>query len=319
MKGRRRLLFAGPARLFRRELSGEGIAVKTALVCLLIAVSYIFLFPLLRMLSMSLMSEADLIDPEVDWVPRELTFRSFRIAAGVLQLGRTGLNSFWFTFALASAQTAVSALTAFALARYRFAGHRFCFFMVLLSFVVPVPMVIIPRIMLFVSIQEFTGLKMIGTIWPQLAAAAGGQGVYSTILILIFYNFFRIIPAALEEAARIDGAGSLQVFYHIFLRLSLPTVFTVFLFSFLWNWNETYITTTFIRTSLRLIPLQLAVFDSAFARMAGSLPEFSDGARINEAYKMAATFISIAPLLILYGFVQRYFIQGIERTGITGE
>jgi multiple sugar transport system permease protein len=306
-------------RFLRRELSGDGLVTRIVLVAFLISVSYVFLFPLLKMISMSLMSEADLVNPEVDWIPQNLTLRSYRIASRVLELSTTLLNSLWFTFTLATAQTVVSALTAFALARYEFKFRRFWFFMVLVSFIVPVPMVIIPRIMLFVSVQDVTGLKMIGTIWPQLLTTLGGQGVYSAILILIFYNYFRLIPRSLDEAARIDGASSLQVFYHIFLRLSAPTLFTVFLFSFLWNWNETYVTTTFVRTSMKLLTLQLAVFDSAFERIAGTLPEMSDGARINEAYKMAATFISIAPLLALYGFVQRRFIQGIEQTGITGE
>ncbi len=307
------------SRLLHRELSGDGLVTRIVLVAFLVAISYVFLFPLLKMVSMSLMSQADLLNPEVDWIPQNLTLRSYRIAANVLDLGPTLFNSFWFTFTLASAQTTVAALTAFALARYELKFKRFWFFMVLVSFIVPVPMVIIPRIMLFVSVQETTGLKMIGTIWPQLLTALGGQGIYSAILILIFYNFFRLIPRSLDEAARIDGATSLQVFFHVFLRLSAPTLFTVFLFSVVWNWNETYITSTFVRTSLKLVTLQLGVFDSAFERIAGSLPEMSDGARINEAYKMAATFIAIAPLMLLYGFVQRRFIRGIEQTGITGE
>lgn len=306
-------------RAYRREASGNGVVYKVFLMAFLLAVAYVFLYPLLKMISMSLMSQADLVNPEVDWIPREPTLRSYRIAANVLDLGKTFVNSVWFTAVLAIGQTIVTALTSYAFARHEFSFKKFWFVMVLVSFILPVPVLIIPRIMTFVSIQNLTGLKMIGTIWPQLATTLGGQGVYSAILILIFYNFFRIIPRSLDEAARIDGASSLQVFYHVVLKLSVPTMFTVFLFSFLWNWNETYITTTFIRSGLELITMQLAVFDSAFERIAGSLPEMSDGARINEAYKMAATFISIVPLLILYALVQRKFIAGIERTGITGE
>mgnify|MGYP006303000909 CR=1 FL=1 len=260
-------LAATSSRYLRRVVSGDGLVTRIALVAFLVAVSYVFLFPLLKMVSMSLMSQADLVNPEVDWIPQNITLRSYRVASRVLELGTTLFNSFWFTFTLATAQTAVSAMASFALARYEFKFKRFWFVMVLVSFIVPVPMVIIPRIMLFVAIQDVTGLKMIGTIWPQLFTTLGGQGVYSAILILIFYNFFRLIPRSLDEAARIDGASSLQVFYHIFLRLSAPTLFTVFLFSFLWNWNETYITTTFVRTSVKLLTLQLAVFDSAFEQI----------------------------------------------------
>lgn len=303
----------------RNEFAGRGIVIRILIIGFLLAVSYVFLYPLMKMLSMSFMSEKDLINPEVDWIPIHVSLKSFRVAAKVLELQKTLVNSMWFTFVLASAQTVVSALTAYAFARYNFRFKGFWFVMMLVTFILPVPIVIIPRIMLFISIQEFTGLKMIGTVWPQLLTTLGGQGVFSAILILIFYNFFRLIPHSLDEAARIDGANPLQTFYHVILKLSVPTVFTVFLFSFLWNWNETYITTTFIRSSMKLLTLQLAVFDNAFQRIAGTLPEMSDGARINEAYKMAATFISIVPLLILYSFVQKKFIQGIEQTGISGE
>jgi len=302
-----------------KEKSGKGILFKIFLTAFLISVAYVFLFPLMKMLTMAIMSEADLVNPEVDWIPQHPTLKSFRIAASVLELGKTFFNSLWFTLTLASTQTIVTALASYAFARFKFRFKQFWFFMVLLSFIIPLPVLIIPRLMTFISIQDIFGLKMIGTIWPQLLTTLGGQGVFSAILILIFYNFFRLIPPSLDEAARIDGASSLQVFYHIVLKLSVPTMFTVFLFSFLWNWNETYITTTFIRSGIQLISTQLAVFDSAFARIAGSLPEMSDGARINEAYKMAATCISILPPLVLYAFVQRRFIQGIERTGITGE
>jgi multiple sugar transport system permease protein len=306
-------------RVYYQERSGNGIIAKVFLIALLIAVSYVFLFPLIKMISMAIMSEADLINPEVDWIPLNPTTASFRVASKVLELGETMLNSMWFTFTLAISQTLVTAMTSYAFARHEFKFKRFWFVMMLLSFIIPVQVLMIPRLMTFITIQDITPFKMIGTIWPQLATTITGQGVYSAILILIAYNFFRMIPRSLDEAARIDGANSWQVFYHIFLRLSIPTMFTVFLFSFLWNWNETFITSTFMSSGIKLVTMQLAVFDSTFARIAGSLPEMSDGARINEAYKMAATFISILPLLVMYAFVQRRFIQGIERTGITGE
>jgi multiple sugar transport system permease protein len=305
--------------LYFKEMTGEGIITRLLLMIFLIAVAYVFLYPLFKMISMSVMSEADLVNPEVDWIPRNFTLRSYRIAAGVLELEKTLLNSLWYTALLAVVQTMVTATTSYAFARHEFAFKRFWFFMVLVSFIIPVPVLTIPKLMTFITIQDVTGMRMIGSVWPQLLTTLGGQGVYSAILILIFYNFFRLIPRSLDEAARIDGASSLQVFYNIFLRLSVPTMLTVFLFSFIWNWNETFITATFVRNGIKLITMQLAVFDSAFARIAGSLPEMSDGARINEAYKMAATVIAILPLLSLYAFVQRKFIQGIERTGITGE
>ena len=114
----------------------------------------------------------------------------------------------------------------------------------------------------------------------------------------------------------IDGAGPLQVFYHVVVRLSRATVLVVFLFSFVWNWNETYVTGTLVAGTIQLLPGKLALFDQQFESLVSSS---GSAFRINEAYKMAATFISILPLIGLYLLVQRQFIQGIENTGITGE
>jgi multiple sugar transport system permease protein len=102
------------------------------------------------------------------------------------------------------------------------------------------------------------------------------------------------------------------------MKISASTVLVVFLFSFVWNWNETYVTGTLVRGSIELLPAKLDIFDSQFATYAAA-GRGTAVFRINEAYKMAATLISITPLLVLYGFVQKRFIQGIENTGITGE
>ncbi len=162
--------------------------------------------------------------------------------------------------------------------------------------------------------------KLIGTIFPQLMLAIAGQGIYSAILILIFYNFFKMIPIVLDEAAKIDGASNWQVFYHIILKMSLPTIVTVFLFAFVWNYNETYVTGTFVRTAMQLMPLQLGLFDSIFERMSAPIQGAPGGQfRLNESYKMAATLITMAPMMIMYLFVQKQFVEGIEKTGITGE
>ena len=156
-----------------------------------------------------------------------------------------------------------------------------------------------------------------------LESEAGGESLYRGCLyrtegetvdapvISAFYNFFNMIPKSLDEAAMIDGAGALKVFYHVAIRLSLSTILVVFMFAFVFNWNETYSTSTLMRNSIELVPNQLTLFDNNLTT--------SDVGSVNEASKMAATLISIAPLLLLYALVQRQFIEGIENAGITGE
>ena len=297
-----------------------------AVYVVLILISFQFLYPLLRMLSLALMSEDDIINPVVNWIPQSWSFGNLQTALRVMDPTTTMVNSLWFSGTLAIGQTFVSATTGFALARYKFPFKSFWFAMIIVSFMLPTQVMLIPRTMMAVDAQTALGFQLIGTVWPQILMAVGGQGVYSAILILIFYNFTKMIPPALDEAASIDGASSIQIFYHVILKLSVSTLLVVFLFSFVWNWNETLVTSTFLRDNIALVPARLQAFESMFSQhampsgMAGSAqdaisPEMQ---RINEAFRMAGTFISIIPLFILYMCVQKQFIKGIENTGMTG-
>ncbi len=289
---------------------------KLLIYFVLICISFVFLQPIFRIISKTFMSTADVIDPAVEWLPKKFSLGNLKVAANVLKLSKTLRNSILFSGVLAICQTTVSALTGYALSRFRFRLKNFWFVMILLAFIIPVPVLMIPRLMMFVSFQEAIHVSLIGTPIPQVLMALLGQGVYSTVLILIFNNFFNMIPHVLDEAAMIDGAGPLKVFYYVVVRMSLSTILVVFLFSFVWNWNETYITGTLLKNSIELLPSKLSLFNSEFDSVASAS---GSAFKINEAYKMAATFISIAPLLVLYAFVQKRFIQGIENTGITGE
>lgn len=303
----------------KKLLNKKKITEKTmriAFYLLLVCVSFVFLEPIFRIISKTFMTPEDVIDPVVDWVPRKLSLNNLKVAIKVLNLKRTLVNSVLFSGGLAVAETFCAALTGFALSRYNFSGKRFWYVMILLCFIVPVTVLMVPRLMMFVTVQEAFKFNLIGTPIPQAIMAILGQGVNSTILILIFQNFFNLIPKSLDEAAMIDGAGPFRVFVHIGLKLSISTVLVVFLFAFVWNWNETYVTGTLLRSGLQLLPMKLSLFDSEFESAASSS---GSAFKLNEAYKMAATFISIAPLLILYSFVQKRFIEGIENTGITGE
>ena len=292
--------------------------MKICIYFVLICISFVYMQPILKMISMTFMSTKDIIDPSVEWLPKNLSLNNLIVAGTVLDLKSTLINSIWFSALLAVAQTLVSALTGFALSRYDFKFKKVWLVMIILAFIIPVPLLMIPRLMMFISTQSALGISLIGTPIPQIVMALFGQGVNSTILILIFYNFFNLIPYSLDEAAMIDGANPRQVFVQIAMKLSASTVLVVFLFSFVWNWNETYVTGTLVRNSIELLPAKLNMFDSAFQTYASS-GRGSTQFRINEAYKMSATLISITPLLILYAFVQKRFIQGIENTGITGE
>ena len=324
-----------------KRLKAVNIIAKAAIYFLLICIGFVFLQPIFEMISKAIMTSKDLIDPSVTWIAKHATLSNFKNAIKTLEMPGSLFNSIWFSALLALAQTAVSLTTGFALSRYSFKGRNFWYIMLILAFILPIPLLTIttslparipalnvihalvssffisippltiPRIMVFTEIESIVGFKVIGTIIPQFLMSLLGQGTYSTMLILIAFNFFNMIPKSLDEAAMIDGAGSFRVFYHIAVRLSISTILVVFLFSFVFNWNETYTTNTMLGDALTLVPAKLALFDNGSTGATGNV--------VNEANRMAATLISIAPLLALYMVVQKQFIQGIENTGITGE
>ncbi len=289
---------------------------RCAVYFVLICVGFVYLEPIFEIIAKTFMSTEDIIDPSVNWVPKSLSLNNLKVASTVMKAGPTLRNTILWSGGMALAQTLVSAMTGYAFSRYDFKFKGFWFVMIVLAFIIPTPVTMIPRLMMFVTVQEATALQLIGTAIPQVSMAVLGQGVYSTVLILIFYTAFNMIPRVLDEAAQIDGASSLKIFWFIVVKMSATTILVVFLFSFVWNWNETYITGTLLRGNIELLPSKLNMFNSEFS----SLVSAQGGAfRLNKAYKMAATLISISPLLLLYVFVQKQFIQGIENTGITGE
>lgn len=294
-----------------KQIKAVKLISTFAVYFVLICIGYVYLNPIFEMISKSVMSTRDLVDPTITWLAKSFTFDNFKSAMDTLNVEVSLVNSIWFSALLAVAQTIVSATTGFALSRYKFKGRGFWFVMIILAFILPIQLVSVPRIMMVEVFKDTFGFNLIGTVIPQFAMALLGQGIYSTILILIFYNFFNMIPTSLDEAAMIDGASALKVFYHVAIRLSASTILVVFMFAFVFNWNEMYTTSLMLQHTMELLPDKLASYSGG--------TETGDAAAVNEAYQMAATLISIAPLLLLYALVQKQFIEGIENAGITGE
>lgn len=296
---------------------------KIATYVFLITISYVFLYPILKMVSISFMTSSDLVNPETVWLPKTITITNYDVAWRVLNGKVSLVNSIKYTSLLAVLQTVISALTGFAFARYEFVGKKTLFTILLFSFIIPVPILLITQYNMFNEFYRsinWTGLgKGLNTYQSQIIMAAFGQGVNSAILILIFVNFFKMIPTDLYEAGKIDGANPFQLFWHITIRLSLSTIVVVFLFSFVWNWNETYVTNFLVGDGIELFTNQLGKFDSLFSSRASTSPYAGREVQLVESFKMAATVVSIIPLLIIYFVGQKSFVQGIEKTGITGE
>jgi multiple sugar transport system permease protein len=299
-------------RIFLGMQGTDGLLFKILIYGLLIGIGFVYLYPLIYMGDYSFKSLDDLLNPLVNWIPTHLYLGNYTKANDVLSFMPTLMETLYVTVLPSIAQTAVSAVVGYGLARFEFRGKKVLFVLVLATFIIPPQVTLIPRYIFF------NDLHLLGSIKAFLFPALLGQGLNSAIFILIFYQFFRMIPKALEEAAQIDGAGHLRIFITIAIPMAVPAIIISFLFSFVWYWNETYLAAIYFGDQLTTLPLQLEKFVATYQKMFPAQMGLGKN-QLNEGIKMAGTLLSILPLLVVYFITQRWFVEGVDRSGITGE
>jgi len=299
-------------RRFKHKLLGknlnDGYLGKIFIYSLLIIIGFIYVFPIIKMFTYSIKDLDDLVNPVVEWIPTKVYLVNYQTSFIVLSYWNTLLFSLVVTLVPAVLQTITCSFAGYALAKFRIKGKVIIFGLILMTYLLPTQVYMIPRFVLFDK------LGILETAWAIIFPATFGQGLSSAIFILIFYQFFKMQPSALDESAEIDGANRYQVFIRIGVPLAAPAYLTSFLFSFVWYWNETYISSLFIGSDLYTLQLKLLNFSSQFGVTQGLTQQ-----TINEAIKYSATILIILPVLIVYLVMQRWFVEGVDRTGITGE
>lgn len=293
--------------------TGEGIVYKLAVYFLLSLIGFVYLYPLFYMVTYSFMDTEDLINPLITYLPSGFYMDNFAKAAEVMDFLKTLWQNVLASFVPAIVQTASAAVIGYGFARFRIPGKSVLFALVLATFVIPPQITMIPQFLMFKD------LGLIGSIFSYIIPAAFGQGIKSGLFILIFYQFFRSIPKSLEEAAQIDGAGAYKIFAVICVPMAVPAFIISFLFSMVWYWNETLLAALYLGDKLTTLPLELQNFAVTYQKVFPADPNAQTGRSLNEAINMAGTFLNIIPLLIVYFFTQRWFVESIERSGITGE
>ena len=292
--------------------SSYGALFTIVLYLLLIALGFVYLYPLLFMFVTSLKSPTDLLNPMVQWIPTEIYMGNYVKAWRVLNYPTTIVSSILVSFIPSLIQAAVCSVIGYGLARYRFKGKGLIFALIMATFIIPAQNTAIPQMLTFKS------LGLLGNIFAIILPALFGQGYRSAIFILIFYQTFMSLPKVLEEAARLDGASDLKVFLLVGLPAAVPAFIVSIIFSTVWYWNESYLTLMFLEGGVQTLPMQLAKFTQAYENLypSGMVNIFE---RLNEAVKLAGTFLNILPLLVMYFVLQKWFVESVEMTGITGE
>lgn len=292
--------------------SNTGFLVTFLSYALLISVGFIFLYPVIYMISYAFKDLGDLLNSSVNWIPTQFYTENITRAYDVLNYIPTLLQTMLVSVIPSVLQMFVASVVGYGFARYEFRGKKLLLVLVMSTFVIPPQVTVIPRYILF------NQLGLLGSLAAYAVPAGLGQGINSAIFILIFYQTYRTIPVSLIEAARLDGAGEFKIFTKIAVPIGTSAFIISFLFSLVWYWNETYLASIYFGGTLTTLPLELQRFVAAYNNMfPGGGADGLSG--INEAIELAATLLSIIPLLLIYFISQKWFVESVDRSGITGE
>ncbi|MFY9423280.1 MAG: carbohydrate ABC transporter permease [Bacillota bacterium] len=283
---------------------------------LIIGISYIILFPILMKVSSSFMSRRDLVDQTVKWIPKRPTWDNYRLAFEMLKFPTVFRNSLQLSVIVSILQLCSSILVGYGLARFDFKGKNLIFAAAVFTLVVPPQMIMVPlylnwRFFDLFGLLPDKGYNLLGTYWPFVLTSITGTGLRNGLFILVMRQFFRGMPKDLEEAAYVDGASPLMTFFRVMLPNVKPAAVVVFLFAFVWQWNDSFLTTLYLDSNF--MPVALANLSRTLAKeLEMNHPQYFS------LVVNAGSLMMILPVLILYAFLQRYFVESIERTGLIG-
>lgn len=298
-------------KLFRTKVIGleadKGLLFKCFLYLVLVNTAYIYLNPIIYMITSMVKDSVDLIDPAVKWVPRVIYFGMLQDAWEMIRYPKAVSISLGLSTTIALFQTATCAIAGYAFARLDIPLKNFWFFCLLLTFIVPPQLTVLPKLL------AASQLGVLQSYIPIVLPALFGQGVKGALFVIIYRQFFSKQPKELEEAAMMDGANTLKIFYKVMLPLARPAIVVVFLFSFVWNWNDFYTPTIFLH-GMPDQPLSVGV--ASITNAINARAEELGPSIYDEPMKMAAAFLMILPPLVLYIFAQRWFVEGVDRTGL---
>lgn len=295
----------------------------------LVGLSFMILYPVYVMISSSLLGSEDMFDKSVFLIPKHPAINSFRIAAAMMNYGTGLVTTLLVSLSIMLIQCVICLATGYGFGRFNFPLRNIIFAFVILTVVVPPQLYMTTLYMRFQSIDMF-GLvslirgepfNLVNQYTPLYLLALTGNGIKNGLFIYIFRQNFRNMPLELEEAALVDGAGTFKIFTRIMIPNSITTIVTVALFSFVWQYNDSFYAHLF-KTENMLSNQYQAIFDWDAGAMKSLDLGLSDVDLFNPVFassvRSAAALMIILPVLVIYLVAQRQFVQSIERSGIVG-
>jgi multiple sugar transport system permease protein len=288
---------------------------------ILIGIVFLILFPFIEKLCTMFLSYEDLADTTVQYVPKTWSLNTLVRTMGIMDYWKSLGSTVVLCVICSVLQTLSCTVVAYGFARYNFPGRGLLFAGVLMVLLIP-PQVIMTSLYMKFTFFNFLGLPQLFTggtiditsgVWPFVLLSTTAIGFKNSLYIYLLRQFFRGLPTEIEEAGMIDGSGHFGIFFRLMLPNAVPMMVTIILFSFSWQWTDNYYSALFLqRSSFQPLSLQLSLLQKY-----GEGIEYYTG-NFRSAMVGTGILLVVLPLFIVYLFGQKFFVQGISRSGIVG-
>lgn len=279
--------------LGKAKAPGYGLNGKNVVIwVLLMAGAGVMVFPLYWMFATAIRPRKELFSGEFNLFPSELVWSNFSEAWGKLPFTQFYINSIVIAVVAVAVTVFINLLAGYTFAKYEFPGRNILFLLLISTLMIPIQVIMVPE---FLIVSQLGWVNTYaGVIAPRAAEAFG---------IFMVRQFMVSIPDELLEAARLDGASEFKIFLRVVLPLSWPVIAVLTIFTFMWRWNDfAWPLVVLQERSTYTVPLGLNLMKGQF---------FTDWTGI-----MSMSLVSILPMLLVFIFFQRYFIQGMATTGM---
>lgn len=296
-------------KIIKKTVNGVFMTICYAM---LIAMSFVFIYPFIYMLSTSVKSYQDLIDASVYLIPRSFSWSNYPTAWETINYFESFKNSIVMVLICTVAHVFVCSAVGYGFARFAFPLKGFMFFIVILSILVPAQVIISPQYFVYAQVGWTR------SVLPMILPCFFGYGLRGGLFIFLYRQYYLRFPKSLEEAARIDGCGPFRAYIQVAFPTAASTTLISIVLSVVWHWNDYFEPAIYLKNSSQyILPQRLP---ELYAMISSMQEGASDAAsmmfRFHEGVVMAGTVMVVAPLLIMYLILQKRFVEGVERSGL---
>ena len=306
-----------------KRRAGE-IAVSVCRALLMFGLCFMIIQPMLTRFATSLMKEKDLYDSTIILLPRHVTLDNYRIVAELTDFPNSMINTLWVSIVVSICQVVACTIVGYGFGRFEFPLKKFWFACVIAVIIIP-PQIISSSLYTTFARFDFFGLitlltgstiNLRASIWPYIMMSLTCMGLKNGLYIFMLRQYFKNVPDSLEEAAYVDGCGTFHTFFRIMLPDALPTIASCFLFSFVWQWTDLFYSRNFL-SGYSLYSVQLSTIGSRMVRYFATDPNNPPTVDNGRSLQLISIGVLICciPLIILYCFTQRTFVESLAMTG----